>query len=115
MTPGPSIKHVDPATIADPLRVGYEYTPSTPGWLAPVRDWVGSGVPDEVLRRVARCPVEDAPVPPCEFGAAARASHFCLEEGTAYLNHGSYGACYKMAFDAQSWCGWCILFQLDLI
>lgn len=37
----------------------------------------------------------------CEPGQEARARLFCLDATTAYLNHGSYGAAYKLCLEVQ--------------
>ena len=36
------------------------------------------------------------------FGAETRKFHFCLEDGIAYLNHGSYGAALRCSLEESA-------------
>eukprot|EP00937_MAST-01D_sp_MAST-1D-sp2_P001798 g1798.t1 len=74
---------------------------SNPWWIKPCDRWVEGGGP----KPLAAAGAEQHDSPPLPFGRETRAAHFLLEplEKLAFLNHGSYGATLREAFEAKEW------------
>ncbi|PRW50812.1 class V aminotransferase [Chlorella sorokiniana] len=95
--------------IAQPAQ---QYKPHTPPWLAAAAAEASSGPPDgadPLAPEALPAPVQQAvcrlqaaaAAGELQFGHAMRTELFMLEEGTVYLNHGSYGAALRVAVQAQ--------------
>ena len=84
-----------------------QYKASNPPWLVQLVTRVGKEPerPVEVPAVAAWLQAAAAKVgaggPPAAFGSAARQQLFCLEDGVAYLNNGSYGAVLRPVLAAQ--------------
>lgn len=85
-----------------------DYQPLNPRWLVAAAELARTGLPADADI--------DVPTPvqafkdlvaegafTCEEGLEARQQLFCLEKDAIYLNHGSYGACFKLCREAQRW------------
>ena len=114
-SPSPSSAAVSPAPavvggarwrIMDPDA----FQPATPYWAAAIQKWVENGLPDGT--QPLRCPHVGAAVADAlralepaggglPSGGSVKRKLFLLEEETAYLNHGGYGATLRPAAKAQ--------------
>ncbi|KAK9843769.1 hypothetical protein WJX81_005645 [Elliptochloris bilobata] len=91
--------------IRDP---NHDFKPANPLWLVEAAEWATSGVPPE--HQPPECPLltkfkEDVHERGfhVEPGRAARDALFMLDPEMAYLNHGSFGAAFRLAAEVQAW------------
>ena len=93
------------------------YVPGNPWWILPCLKWLAGprAAAPPLLDDTEATTADGQRAPPglrgaggdagadVAFGAAARKALFLLEDGMHFLNHGSYGATLRPAFEAKLW------------